>query len=515
MTVGETLAEARARAGLSVGELGQRTRIRDQIIYAIEHDDFESCGGSLYVRGYVRVMAGAVGLDAASVLREFDKMGSSGGASGPARPASARPSLPTRSASPPPSLPSRSASAPPSLPARSARQPSAVELGTAPAPGPAASGSGWGAPPEPKPSAPRPSSPDSAGRFGRLQRLKRMDAIQEAEARAAAEAKARAEAEARAKAEAEARAAAAETLAQAAALAQMQAEAKTARTATPSAAAPEMADVTGSASATAVDLARPGSSDTVIDMVKDLGLSGSELRDTSFDMPALDDGPGRPLPPPLPAPRRQPVPAGKGRPETSSHGRGATAVVVAVAVIVVAIVGGQIFSGGGGSGATGASTSTGSATANLGPHALTVADAKAWGPNGTADGDNPPTAQYPITPGSTQSWITQQYSSAQFGGEKTGTGVLLDMGKLVTVNSVTVDLGSNSGSALQLQAGTSPSSLAEVASASNVGGNLALSPGKPVHARYLLVWFTQLPQASDGQYQASVSRISVTGATGR
>jgi hypothetical protein len=187
--------------------------------------------------------------------------------------------------------------------------------------------------------------------------------------------------------------------------------------------------------------------------------------------------------------------------------------VAAVAVIIVAIVAGQLLSGPGGSSSTsaGASASAGSATANLGPHALSIANAEAWGPNGAADGDNPPTAQFPVTPGSTEPWITQQYSSAQFGGQKQGTGILLDMGKVVTVSSVTVDLGTNTGSGLELQAGNSTSNLTTVASASNVGGNLALSPGKPVQTRYLLVWFTQLPQASDGQYQASVSHLTVTG----
>ncbi len=73
MTVGESLSEARYQAGLSVDELSERTRIRDSVIRSIERDDYEACGGDLYVRGYVRTIAGAVGIDAQPLIQEFDQ----------------------------------------------------------------------------------------------------------------------------------------------------------------------------------------------------------------------------------------------------------------------------------------------------------------------------------------------------------------------------------------------------------------------------------------------------------
>ena len=88
MTVGETLTEARYQAGLSVDELSERTRIRGTVIRSIEQDDYEACGGDLYVRGYVRALAGAVGIDAQPLIREYDQDRASGRASAPtARPA--------------------------------------------------------------------------------------------------------------------------------------------------------------------------------------------------------------------------------------------------------------------------------------------------------------------------------------------------------------------------------------------------------------------------------------------
>ena len=73
MTVGEALAEARYRAGLTVDEVSERTRIREAVIRGIEQDDYDACGGDLYVRGYVRAIAGAIGIDAQPLIREYDQ----------------------------------------------------------------------------------------------------------------------------------------------------------------------------------------------------------------------------------------------------------------------------------------------------------------------------------------------------------------------------------------------------------------------------------------------------------
>jgi eukaryotic-like serine/threonine-protein kinase len=73
VSVGETLAEARSRAGLSVDELSERTRIRGTVIRCIEQDDYDACGGDVFVRGYVRALAGAVGIDAQPLIREYDR----------------------------------------------------------------------------------------------------------------------------------------------------------------------------------------------------------------------------------------------------------------------------------------------------------------------------------------------------------------------------------------------------------------------------------------------------------
>ncbi len=73
MSIGETLAEARRQAGLTVTQVSQQTRIRESIIRAIEQSDFSSCGGDFYARGHIRSIAGVMGTDPAPLIREYDE----------------------------------------------------------------------------------------------------------------------------------------------------------------------------------------------------------------------------------------------------------------------------------------------------------------------------------------------------------------------------------------------------------------------------------------------------------
>src|SRR5437763_7607125 len=72
VTIGESLAEARRQAGLTIGHVSRETRIRESIIRGIEQNDFSACGGDFYSRGHVRSIAAAVGTDPAPLIREYD-----------------------------------------------------------------------------------------------------------------------------------------------------------------------------------------------------------------------------------------------------------------------------------------------------------------------------------------------------------------------------------------------------------------------------------------------------------
>ena len=72
MSIGEDLADARRRAGLTVSQVSQQTRIRESIIRDIEQGDFTACGGDFYARGHIRSIAGAVGTDPVPLISEYD-----------------------------------------------------------------------------------------------------------------------------------------------------------------------------------------------------------------------------------------------------------------------------------------------------------------------------------------------------------------------------------------------------------------------------------------------------------
>lgn len=72
MSVGTALGEARARAGLSLDQVAEQTRIRRTLVENIEHDDFHACGGDFYARGHIRSIAHVLGIDAEPLVREFD-----------------------------------------------------------------------------------------------------------------------------------------------------------------------------------------------------------------------------------------------------------------------------------------------------------------------------------------------------------------------------------------------------------------------------------------------------------
>ncbi len=73
MSIGETLANARRDAGLTVTQVSERTRIRETIIRAVERDDFIACGGDFYARGDIRSIALAVGADPGPLIGEYDE----------------------------------------------------------------------------------------------------------------------------------------------------------------------------------------------------------------------------------------------------------------------------------------------------------------------------------------------------------------------------------------------------------------------------------------------------------
>jgi hypothetical protein len=143
---------------------------------------------------------------------------------------------------------------------------------------------------------------------------------------------------------------------------------------------------------------------------------------------------------------------------------------------------------------------------------LPVASVVAFGPGGTSDGDNPATAAFIIAGNGTKPWQTKWYGTAHFGSLQPGTGLLLDMGKKVTVTKVTLDLAAG-GADVIIRVGNSPvpGTFTEIAHGIGIGGTASLQAGRAASGRYVEVWFTLLPQDASGTYQETVYGVQVTG----
>ena len=72
MGIGEALAQARREADLTVTQVSDQARVREMIITRIEGDDYSACGGDSCARGYIRIIARAVGADPEPLIREYN-----------------------------------------------------------------------------------------------------------------------------------------------------------------------------------------------------------------------------------------------------------------------------------------------------------------------------------------------------------------------------------------------------------------------------------------------------------
>jgi transcriptional regulator with XRE-family HTH domain len=141
---------------------------------------------------------------------------------------------------------------------------------------------------------------------------------------------------------------------------------------------------------------------------------------------------------------------------------------------------------------------------------LAPARATAFGPNG---GDNPQLAHLVLGRRHAAGWHSDWYTSARFGNLYPGTGLLLNMGRMVTITGARINLGNTSGASLQLRVGGRPTlaHMRAVAHASGAGGLVRLHLSHPARGRYVLVWFTRLPSNRSGNFQAHVHRVSLQG----
>lgn len=73
MSIGSELKSAREAAGFTLEQIAQRSKLRTSVVAAIEENDFSQCGGDVYARGHIRVLANLYRIDSSSLLELFEK----------------------------------------------------------------------------------------------------------------------------------------------------------------------------------------------------------------------------------------------------------------------------------------------------------------------------------------------------------------------------------------------------------------------------------------------------------
>jgi transcriptional regulator with XRE-family HTH domain len=164
-TVGQILREARERKGLTVAQAVEGTRSKSQVIQQLEQDDFSRFPAPIYTRGFIKLYAEFLGLDASELISlyqarnaEADKLVRPASV---LRPGSSHPAPP----SPPPETMSE-LDLPPPPPLPMAEEKKAKQEQPAPPPARPAGGSELELPfdkpaphPAPKPAPPPPVKP--------------------------------------------------------------------------------------------------------------------------------------------------------------------------------------------------------------------------------------------------------------------------------------------------------------------------------------------------------------------
>jgi len=73
-TLGETLRSAREKKGLTPSDVAAGTRVKVQHIEALEREDFSRMAAAAYAKGFIKLYAEFVDLDAAPLIAQYNEM---------------------------------------------------------------------------------------------------------------------------------------------------------------------------------------------------------------------------------------------------------------------------------------------------------------------------------------------------------------------------------------------------------------------------------------------------------
>jgi hypothetical protein len=141
---------------------------------------------------------------------------------------------------------------------------------------------------------------------------------------------------------------------------------------------------------------------------------------------------------------------------------------------------------------------------------VAIAGVQAVDPQGD-DSENNDLAARAIDGESGTAWRSERYDTPAFGGIKKGVGLALDLGDPTAVTTVTLTAPGTDGG-VELRAGDSPDYDGSTVLAKgrvDGSGRVVLTLRRPVQTRYLIVWFTRVPEQDGGERRVLVDEVDV------
>jgi len=153
-------------------------------------------------------------------------------------------------------------------------------------------------------------------------------------------------------------------------------------------------------------------------------------------------------------------------------------------------------------------SSTGSPTVS--GAAAEITGIQALDPQGDGN-ENGSSAPLAIDDDKSTTWRSDRYQSSSFGGLKKGLGLYLTLGE-GSVHSVVIEMPGSTGGTVELRTAPGPGldSSVVVSTATGQDGKIVITPTQPLAVPQLLLWFTDLPRQSSGEFRLVVSEITVT-----
>jgi hypothetical protein len=214
-------------------------------------------------------------------------------------------------------------------------------------------------------------------------------------------------------------------------------------------------------------------------------------------------------------------------PSRSPATRAMISVVIVLVLIAIGatawVVSSSLNSSKGGSPQAGSShdkTSTSPAAAASVVLKPTAGGITTFDPYGSGD-ENTQIVQQALAGNASDPWHTSYYFNySRFGNLKPGTGLILDMGKSVSLSSVTINFGATCCTAFEVMLGNSNAqatstlkTFSTVATSTQGQGSTTVPTTSKATGRYVLIWLTNLPPLAgqSGKFEAFVSNITLHG----